>query len=219
MEEDSGITALVVATRLSALCTMVTWILSWLAPELIRTSPAGSLFDIMFKGIAKRRRTMQYLTVAFVAVHVGCVCARTGFLITGWYSERLAHIWMVPKGSMSTYNTVVGLPAAALALLLIRNLVPGADSAFGTASAVLAFIVFAINYLENMFAVIARWEFDLHHVGAVAYYLFCSLVLLQAVMLFRIVRKKPTVERTTSEDSSSPEQHQKKQKGKKTKSE
>jgi len=61
--------------------------------------------------------------------------------------------------------------------------------------AVVVFIVFAINYLENLFSIIAQWETDLQHISSVSYYLFCSLFLLHGVMLLRIVRKKPTIER------------------------
>ena len=184
----------VLLTRGTALCMMVAWILSWLAPELVRTSPVGSLFDQGFRRIARHRRALRLAALAFGVAHAACACAETGFLVHGWHTERLAQVWMVPAGETATYNVVVGLPCSALGLLALTTLVPRLGAAYPLLSAALVFGVLAICYIENMFYMVATWEADLRHVAGVAYYMACTLVLLHAVMLFRIVRKKPTVQ-------------------------
>ena len=223
MESPDELTVLVLATRFFALCMMMTWIFSWLAPELIRTSPAGSLFDIMFRKIAKNKRVFQILTVVFAAAHLGCVCMNTGFLINGWYSESLAQIWKIPRGQTINYNVTVGFPCVAFALLVFRYMVPSVGSRYPLISFIVPLLVFAINYLENVFSLVANWETDAEHFISMAYYFICSYVLIQSVMLFRLVRKKPTVKRSPAdsiEDESSSEKdesHQQEKKKKKKK--
>lgn len=209
---DSDAAAAVLLTRGTALGMMVTWVLSWLAPELVRTSPVGSLFDLGFRRIARHRRGLRLAALAFGVAHAACACAETGFLVHGWHSERLAQVWMVPPGETTTYNVVVGLPCSALGLLALTTLVPRLGAAYPLLSAAFVFGVLAICYIENMFFMVATWESDLRHVAGVAYYMACTLVLLHAVMLFRIVRKKPTIQEVADSTDKKKEENEKKKK-------
>ena len=190
------------ATRIAALFTMVAWVLSWLAPELVRTSPEGSIFDLLFKRFANHQKSCRLAAVFFAVVHVACACAETGFLIEGWHSQRLSRLWFIPEGDMRTYTIVVGLPCIAFILLVLHSLVPSFRASHPRLTSVFVGLVISICYVENLCFEIGEWKVEPKRVAATVYYLVCSLFLAHAIGLYRIVSKKPTITRHTQQTTS-----------------
>ena len=175
----------------------------------------STVFDKLFGRVARHSTACRVAAAVFAAVHVACACAETGFLVHGWYSERLARVWFVPEGDVRTYAIVVGLPCAAFALLVLATLTPRVREAHPRIFALPVGLVMAICYVENLCYAIGEWKLDAFHVASAAYYLLCVLFLAHSVALYRIVLKKPTVSRDQQEQQQQERQEQQKQHQKK----